>query len=225
MRQLQLYNCSTHKQTVSSLRLLEPIYEPLVPRAKYNVSPATSHELGLSADGPTLTFCSTNALHPDAVTSADEGTLFERLLVMRRQGAANFTSIASIDTPDPQTVFHLSQPDAPILVAMSGTNASIVLPAPSPMAASQPRRLLGPVRARPVGPERQGSAEPGQPQPRRKVGIDGLTISVAAERKRHHRLDARQPDLTASVQRRPDHRDADPRRSGDDAQPHSGLRL
>jgi peptide/nickel transport system substrate-binding protein len=44
----------------------------------------------------------------------------------RRRGPTSL-SIASIDTPDPQTVvFHLSQPDAPILVAMSGTNASIV---------------------------------------------------------------------------------------------------
>ncbi|MFX8848731.1 ABC transporter substrate-binding protein, partial [Acinetobacter baumannii] len=39
---------------------------------------------------------------------------------------ANFLSIASIDTPDEKTVvFHLSQPDAPILTAMGDINAAI----------------------------------------------------------------------------------------------------
>ena len=123
-----------HKQTAfSSLRLLELVYEPLVRLdAQYNVAPAIATSWEFSADGLTLTF----KLDPkakfstgDAVTSADVKASFERLLDEATAAAAraNFLSIKTIDTPDPQTVvFNLSQPDAPILVAMSGTNASIV---------------------------------------------------------------------------------------------------
>jgi peptide/nickel transport system substrate-binding protein len=123
-----------HKQTAfSSLRLLELVYEPLVRLdAQYNVVPAIATSWEFSADGLTLTF----KLDPNAkfstgetVTSADVKASYERLLDEATAAAAraNFLSIASIETPDPQTVvFHLSQPDAPILVAMSGTNASIV---------------------------------------------------------------------------------------------------
>ena len=123
-----------HKQTAfSSLRLLELIYEPLVRLSpSLDVVPAVADSWEFSDDGLTLTF----KLDPDAkfsdgtqVTSADVKASFDRLLDEETAAAArsNFLSIASIDTPDATTaVFNLSQPDAPILVAMATINAAIV---------------------------------------------------------------------------------------------------
>ena len=123
-----------HTQTAfSSLRLLELIYEPLVRLdAQLNVVPAIADSWEFSEDGLTLTF----KLNPDAkfstgtaVTSEDVKASLTRLLDEATAAAArsNFLSIASIDTPDPQTVvFNLSQPDAPILVAMATINAAVV---------------------------------------------------------------------------------------------------
>ena len=123
-----------HAQTAfSSLRLLELIYEPLVRHnAALDVVPAIAESWEFSEDGLTLTF----KLDPDAkfsdgatVTSADVKASFERLLDEATGAAArsNFLSIASIDTPDDATVvFNLSQPDAPLLVAMASINAAVV---------------------------------------------------------------------------------------------------
>lgn len=123
-----------HKQTAfSSLRLLELIYEPLVRLdSSLEVVPAIAESWEFSDDGLTLTF----RLDPDAkfsdgtqVTSEDVKASFTRLLDEATGAAArsNFLSIASIDTPDATTaVFNLSQPDAPILVAMATINAAIV---------------------------------------------------------------------------------------------------
>ena len=122
-----------HSQTAfASLRLLELIYEPLVRLdTELNVVPAIADSWAFSADGLTLTFkLNADAKFSDgaAVTSADVKASFERLLDEATGAAArsNFLSIAAIDTPDPQTVvFTLSQPDAPILVAMATINAAI----------------------------------------------------------------------------------------------------
>ena len=122
-----------HSQTAfASLRLLELIYEPLVRLdTELNVVPAIADSWEFSADGLTLTFkLNADAKFSDgaAVTSADVKASFERLLDEATGAAArsNFLSIAAIDTPDPQTVvFTLSQPDAPILVAMATINAAI----------------------------------------------------------------------------------------------------
>lgn len=123
-----------HTQTAfSSLRLLELIYEPLVRLdSALDVVPAVAESWTFSPDGKTLTF----KLDPDAkfsdgakVTPADVKASFERLLDEATAAAArsNFLSIASIDTPDDATVvFNLSQPDAPILVAMATINAAVV---------------------------------------------------------------------------------------------------
>ncbi|WP_252721377.1 ABC transporter substrate-binding protein, partial [Acinetobacter baumannii] len=58
----------------------------------------------------------------DPVTSADVKASFERIL-NEATGAvarANFLSIANIEAVDPHTVvFHLSQPDVPLLTAMT----------------------------------------------------------------------------------------------------------
>jgi peptide/nickel transport system substrate-binding protein len=123
-----------HTQTAfSSLRLLELIYEPLVRLdPELNVVPAIAESWEFSEDGLTLTF----QLDPDAkfsdgaaVTAEDVKASFERLLDEETAAAArsNFLSIESIDTPDPTTVvFNLSQPDAPILMAMATINAAVV---------------------------------------------------------------------------------------------------
>lgn len=122
-----------HTQTAfSSLRLLELIYEPLVRLdSQLNVIPAIADSWEFSADGLTLTFrLNANAKFSTgaAVTSEDVKASFTRLLDEATAAAArsNFLSIASIDTPDPATVvFNLSQPDAPILVAMATINAAV----------------------------------------------------------------------------------------------------
>ncbi len=176
-----------HKQTAfPSLRLLELIYEPLVRLdAQYNVVPAIATSWEFSADGQTLTFkLDPNAKFStgDTVTSADVKASFERLLNEETAAAAraNFLSIASIDTPDPQTVvFNLSQPDAPILVAMSGTNASIV-PASAVADGSIGTQAIG------SGPFKLDEWDPNVKEVLTanphwaggKVGVDGITISV-----------------------------------------------
>lgn len=176
-----------HKQTAfSSLRLLELIYEPLVRLdAELNVVPAIADSWDFAADGLTLTF----RLDPDArfsdgapVTSADVKASFERLLDEATAAAArsNFLSIASMDTPDPQTiVFHLSQPDAPILVAMATINAAIV-PASAIAAGTVETQALGsgPFKLDAWDPNSREvlSANPnwaGGP-----TGVEGITISV-----------------------------------------------
>ncbi|KQX43053.1 ABC transporter substrate-binding protein [Devosia sp. Root436] len=123
-----------HTQTAfSSLRLLELIYEPLVRLdAKLDVVPAVAESWSFSDDGLTLTFkIDANAKFSDgaAVTSEDVKASFERLLDEATAAAArsNFLSISAIEAPDPATVvFTLSQPDAPILVAMATINAAVV---------------------------------------------------------------------------------------------------
>lgn len=123
-----------HKQTAfSSLRLLELVYEPLVRLdAELNVIPAIATSWEFSPDARTLTF----KLDPNAkfsngetVTPADVKASFERILDEATAAAArsNFLSIASIDTPDAETVvFNLNTADVPILVSMATINAAIV---------------------------------------------------------------------------------------------------
>ena len=123
-----------HKQTAfSSLRLLELVYEPLVSLdPELNIVPAIAANWEFAPDAKTLTF----KLNPEArfsngakVTSADVKASFERILDEATAAAArsNFLSIASIDTPDEETVvFNLNTPDVPILAAMANINAAIV---------------------------------------------------------------------------------------------------
>ena len=92
-----------------------------------------SPQLGtFSPDGKELTFkLDPNAKFQNgaAVTSADVKASFERILDEKTAAVnrANFLSVASIETPDAGTViFNLSQPDVPILIAMTDTNSSIL---------------------------------------------------------------------------------------------------
>jgi len=123
-----------HKQTAfSSIRLLELIYEPLVRSdPSLNTIPAIALSWSFSPDAKTLTFkLDPKAKFSDgtAVTPADVKASFERILDEKTAASSrsNFLSIASIDTPDASTVvFNLSQPDVPILSAMTSVNAAIV---------------------------------------------------------------------------------------------------
>ena len=176
-----------HKQTAfSSLRLLEMIYDPLVRLdAQYNVIPSIAKSWAFSPDGLTLTF----KLDPNAkfstgaaVTSDDVKASFTRILDEATAAAAraNFTSIKSIDTPDPQTVvFNLSQPDAPILVAMSTTNASIV-PASAITDGSIGTKAIGsgPFQLDEWDPNVKDVLSANPNWAGGKTGVDSITISV-----------------------------------------------
>ena len=176
-----------HKQTAfSSLRLLELVYEPLVRTdSKLNIVPAVAQSWAFSEDGKTLTF----KLNPDStfsngdkVLSSDVKASFERILneATGASARANFLSIESIDTPDDETVvFNLSQPDVPLLTAMSSINAAIM-----PQSA---------IKAGNVGTQTIGSGpfvlDSWDPNSREvlgvnenwaggTVGVDGINISV-----------------------------------------------
>ena len=176
-----------HKQTAfSSLRLLELIYEPLVRLdADLNVVPAVADSWEFSADGLTLTFkLNPNAKFSDGaqVTSADVKASFERLLNEETAAAArsNFLSIASIETPDDTTaVFKLSQPDAPILVAMATINAAIV-PASIITGGTVETTAVGsgPFKLDSWSPNEKEVLSPNPNWAGGKVGVDGITISV-----------------------------------------------
>src|SRR5664279_4357465 len=130
-----------HTQTAfASFRLLELIYEPLVNlAANLKLVPALAESWEFSTDGLTLTMHLRQGVkfHDGSpFSSADVVASFTRILDEKTAAAAraNFTSISSMDTPDDHTVvFHLSQPDAPMLTAMASVNASIV---PAAMAQS-----------------------------------------------------------------------------------------
>ena len=130
-----------HTQTAfASFRLLELIYEPLVTfDANLNLIPALAESWEFSSDGLTLTFHLRQGVkfhNGEDFTSADVIATFNRILDEKTGAAAraNYTSIASMDAPDANTVvFHLSQPDAPLLASLATTNAAIV---PAAMAQS-----------------------------------------------------------------------------------------
>jgi peptide/nickel transport system substrate-binding protein len=123
-----------HTQTAfTSFRLLELIYEPLVNLDKdLNIIPGLAESWKFSDDAKTLTMNLRKGVkfHDGSdLTSADVKATFERILKEDTGAAArsNFTSIASIDTPDDNTViFNLSVADAPILAGMTSLNAAIV---------------------------------------------------------------------------------------------------
>ncbi|MEO8757509.1 MAG: ABC transporter substrate-binding protein [Devosia sp.] len=176
-----------HKQTAfSSQRLLELIYEPLVRLdPDLNVVPALASGWTFSPDGLTLTF----KLDPKAkfsngaqVTSDDVKASFTRILDETTAAAArsNFLSIKSIDTPDAGTaVFNLSQPDAPILVAMATVNAAIV-PASEIAAGKIGTSAIGsgPFKLDEWDPNSKDVLSANTGWAGGKVGVDGITISV-----------------------------------------------
>ncbi|MCY4259836.1 MAG: ABC transporter substrate-binding protein [Rhodobacteraceae bacterium] len=176
-----------HKQTAfSSIRLLELLYEPLVrldPDA--DIVPAIAASWSFNDDATELTV----TIDPDArfhdgsaVTSADVKASFERIL-NEETGAAsrsNFTSIASIETPDATTViFGLSEPNVPILTAMASINSAIV-PAAAIAAGSLGSDVVGsgPFMLDGWNPNSNASLSPNPHWAGGVLAIDGLEISV-----------------------------------------------
>ncbi|QEE20083.1 ABC transporter substrate-binding protein [Youhaiella tibetensis] len=176
-----------HKQTAfSSLRLLELIYEPLVRLdANLNIVPAIADSWEFSADGTSLTFkLNPNAKfhNGEAVTSADVKASFERILDEATGAAtrANFLSISSIETPDAGTVvFKLSQPDAPILTAMTDLNAAIV-PASEIAAGTIGTKAIGsgPFKLDQWEPDSKEELSTNKDWAGGAVALDGINISV-----------------------------------------------
>lgn len=123
-----------HTQTAfASFRLLELIYEPLVNLdADLNIVPGLAESWAFSDDAKTLTVNLRQGVkfHDGSdFTSKDVKATFERILKEETgaAGRANYTSIASIDTPDDHTVvFNLSTADVPLLAAMSSLNSAMV---------------------------------------------------------------------------------------------------
>lgn len=176
-----------HKQTAfSSIRLLELIYEPLVRLdASLNVVPALADSWSFAADGKTLTFkLNAKAKFHDGtpVTAADVKASYTRILDEKTAAAtrANFLSIESIDTPDDHTVvFHLKQPDAPILTAMGDINAAIV-PAAAISANTLGTKAIGsgPFKLQQWDPNSKEVLVANPDWAGGKVAIDGIDISV-----------------------------------------------
>lgn len=176
-----------HKQTAfSSLRLLELIYEPLVRLdADLQIVPGIAKSWQFSADAKELTF----KLDPKAkfqngaaVTPADVKASFERILDEKTGAAnrANYLSIASIETPDAETVvFKLSQPDAPILTAMTDTNSSIV-PASEIQAGTIGTKAVGsgPFKLERWDPNSKEVLTANKVWAGGPTGLDGIEISV-----------------------------------------------
>lgn len=123
-----------HTQTAfASLRLLSMIYEPLViTDHDLNLAPALATGWEFADDAMTLTVTLREGVtfHDGSdFTAEDVIATFERILAEETASAArtNYESIESMEAPDDYTViFHLSQPDVPLLAAMASTNAAIL---------------------------------------------------------------------------------------------------
>ena len=133
-RAADMQGLDPHLQTAfSSFRALEHIYDPLLALdQEMNVIPNLAESWEWSDDGATLTMdLRENVVFHNGtpMTSEDVKFSFERIL-NEETGAASrsfFTSIESIEAPDPQTVvFHLSAPNAAILAAMTNPNSAIL---------------------------------------------------------------------------------------------------
>lgn len=123
-----------HTQTAfASFRLLELIYEPLVNLdADLNIIPGLAESWAFSDDAMTLTLNLRQGVkfHDGSdFTSEDVKATLERILKEETgaAGRANYTSIASIDTPDESTVvLNLSTADVPLLAALTSLNGAMV---------------------------------------------------------------------------------------------------
>jgi len=176
-----------HKQTAfSSIRFLELMYEPLVRLdVDANIVPAVAASWSFNDTATELTVnIDPGAMFHDgsAVKSADVRASFERILDEETGAAsrANFTSIASIETPDDATVvFMLSEPNVPILTAMASIN-SAVLPASAIEAGTIGTEVVGsgPFVYESWTPNSNASLSANPNWGGGDVAIDGLDISV-----------------------------------------------
>jgi peptide/nickel transport system substrate-binding protein len=176
-----------HKQTAfASIRFLELMYEPLVRLdANADIAPALAQSWAFNDDATELTMQINPAamFHNGApVTSADVKASFERILDEATGAAAraNFTSIASIETPDDKTVvFKLSEPNVPILTAMASLNAAVV-PAADIAAGTIGTQVVGsgPFMFESWAPNSNAKLVANPNWAGGELAIDGLDISV-----------------------------------------------
>jgi ABC-type transport system substrate-binding protein len=117
----------------SSIRIYSLVYDSLVHmNSNMEIEPGLAKEWKISNDGKTLTFTLNKGVkfhNGREMTSDDVKYSFERILDPNTGSTVKsyFSSIASIETPDPQTVvFHLSKPDAAFLTNASVSSAAIV---------------------------------------------------------------------------------------------------
>ncbi len=123
-----------HTQTAfSSLRLLELIYEPLVRTDEnLNLVPALAESWEFSDDAMQLTFHLRQGVkfHDGSDFTAEDVIASYNRILDEETGSAtrtNLLSIESMDAPDDYTVvLNLSQPDVPLLTALTSVNTVIL---------------------------------------------------------------------------------------------------
>jgi peptide/nickel transport system substrate-binding protein len=123
-----------HTQTAFvSLAALAMIYEPLVTTDNdLNIIPALATDWSFSEDGLALTMNLRQGVtfHDGSdFTAEDVIASFTRLLdpEVASAAATNYATIESMEAPDDLTVvFHLTQPDVPLVAAMTSINAAIL---------------------------------------------------------------------------------------------------
>ena len=200
-----------HKQTAfSSLRLLELIYEPLVRLdASLQRRAGDRHVLGIlgrrqDADlqaRPQGEILRTAPRSPRPTSRPRSSASSTRRPAPRRAPTSSRSPASTRPMPAPSCSTCRS-PTRRSSSAMSDVNASIV-PA-SEITAGTDRHQgdrLGPVQARRMGSQRQGSAERQPDWAGGKTGVDGIDDLGAAGRDRDPRLAARQADRFRAAQR------------------------
>jgi peptide/nickel transport system substrate-binding protein len=133
-REIDATGLDPHTQTAfASLALLRMIYEPLIRLdEELNPEPALATDWEFAEDATTLTVHLREGVtfHDGSdFTATDVIASYERLLDEETASAArtNYLSIETMEAPDDYTViFNLSEPDVPLLTAMSSHNASIL---------------------------------------------------------------------------------------------------
>jgi peptide/nickel transport system substrate-binding protein len=115
------------------LQALGLVYQPLVTlNSSLQVVPDLATSWTFSSDSKSVTFTLRSGVKFDdgtTLTSADVKASLERVLNPSTGAAAasNIATVASIDTPTPQTVvLHLTHPDFSILYGLTTTNLSIL---------------------------------------------------------------------------------------------------
>ncbi|MEP9383774.1 ABC transporter substrate-binding protein [Nocardioides cheoyonin] len=119
--------------STQSIQVLSQIYSPLLNTDEDSVPEAGLADLPkVSADGKTYTFTLKKGLtfgNGSALDSTDVKYTYEKIMdpASSASSASYFASVASIDTPDKQTVVvHLKQPDASFVSGLTLVNTAIV---------------------------------------------------------------------------------------------------
>ena len=133
-REVDAQGLDPHTQTaISSLRLLDLVYDPLVRTdGDLNIIPALAESWEFSEDGLQLTFHLRSGVkfHDGSEFNAEDVIAsYERILDEETASAArtNLLSIESMEAPDDLTVvLNLSLPDVPLVAALTVVNTAIL---------------------------------------------------------------------------------------------------